>query len=477
MSQSAALNLNLHPKQAEALNTEAREVLYGGAVGGGKSHLMRVAAIIWCSMIPGLQVYIFRRLYDDLIKNHIEGPKGFRAMLAPWVDAGFCEIIEGEIRFWNGSKIYLCHCQHDKDRFKYQGAEIHVLMIDELTHFSEVIYRFLRARCRAVGLNVPPEYAGRFPRILCGSNPGNLGHMWVKATWIDPAPPMKAHKAAANEGGMLRQYIPARLDDNPSMAQDDPEYRDRVKGLGSEALVRAMEEGDWDVVDGAYFPEFNVLRHVRRPVALPDHWVRFRSFDWGSAKPFWCGWIAVSDGTLQQFPKNALVVYREWYGASAPNVGLKLTAEQVAAGIAERERGDKIDYGVADPAIFSEDGGPSLAMRMATSKVYWRPADNKRLPGWDQLRARLIGEDDKPMVYFFDTCRDIIRTLPAMQHDTTRPEDLDSDAEDHAADGLRYGLMSRPWTRTIVPVEQRDSWADAFARARRGEDEDSWKVA
>lgn len=392
---------------------------------------MRVAAIIWCSMIPGLQVYVFRRLYDDLIKNHVEGPKGFRALLAPWVDAGFCEIIEGEIRFWNGSKIYLCHCQHDKDRFKYQGAEIHVLMIDELTHFSEVIYRFLRARCRAVGLKVPPEYVGKFPRILCGSNPGNLGHMWVKATWIDPAAPMIVHKAAANEGGMLRQYIPARLDDNPSMAEDDPDYGARVEGLGSEALVRAMKDGDWDIIEGAYFPEFTLAKHVVRPVALPSHWVRFRAHDWGSAKPSWTGWLAVSDGTLPQFPKGALVVYREWYTSSAPNVGLKLTVEQVAIGIAEREQGEKVDYGVADPAIFKEDGGPSMAQRMAAHKVYWRPADNSRIAGWDQMRSRLIGEDGLPMLYVFETCRELIRTLPAMQHDKTRPEDLDSDLEDH----------------------------------------------
>src|SRR5258707_584194 len=146
MSQSPAIDLDLHPKQGEALQSQATEILYGGAAGGGKSHLIRAAAIIWCATVPGLQVYLFRRISEDLVRNHIEGPKGFRALLGPWVTNGFVHIVEDEIRFWNVAKIYLCHCKDEKDRFKYLGAEIHVLLIDELTTFSEIIYRFLRGR-------------------------------------------------------------------------------------------------------------------------------------------------------------------------------------------------------------------------------------------------------------------------------------------------------------------------------------------
>ena len=160
-------------------------MLYGGAAGGGKSHLMRVAAIVWCAAIPGLQVYLFRRIRDDLIKNHMEGPKGFRSMLAGWSLCDFVKIVDDEIRFWNGSKIYLCHCKDEKDIYKYQGAEIHVLLVDELTHFTETMYRFLRNRVRMVGVQLPSNYAGKFPRILAGANPGNIGHLWVKATFVD----------------------------------------------------------------------------------------------------------------------------------------------------------------------------------------------------------------------------------------------------------------------------------------------------
>jgi len=465
------LDLNLHTKQGEAFNTPATELLYGGAAGGGKSHLMRVAAVVWAAAIPGLQVYLFRRMHDDLIKNHMEGPKGFRAMLAPWVQAGFATIVQDEIRFWNGSKIYLCHCHDEKDRFKYLGAEIHVLLIDELTTFTEVIYRFLRGRVRAVGLDkMPGEYKGRFPRILCSSNPGSIGHHWVKAAFIDNARPFELRRMDDDEGGMLRQYIPARLDDNPSMQQDDPSYRSKLRGLGSAALVKAMEEGDWNVVAGAFFDCWATDRHVIDPFAIPNHWTRFTSFDWGSARPFSVGWWAVSDGSnigQRQYPAGALIRYREWYGASGADVGLTLTAEQVADGIRQRERVERygeyepINYRVADPSCWKVDGGPSIAERMAKRGVNMRPADNGRVNGWDQVRSRLLGDDIGldggfiPMLYVFSTCTAFIRTVPALQHDEDKPEDIDTDSEDHVGDETRYACQSRPYTRkpnVVLPM-------------------------
>ncbi len=478
----AEISLALHPKQTIAYTTPATEVLFGGAAGGGKSLLMRVAAVSWCGMIPGLQVYLFRRLRDDLVKNHIEGPQGLRAMLSPWVDAGFADIVEDEIRFWNGSKIYLCHCKDEKDRFKYLGAEIHVLLLDELTTFTDTIYRFLRSRVRMVGVNVPAELEGRFPRILASSNPGNIGHHWVKSAFVDARPPLEIARMSPGDGGMLRQFIPAKLEDNPSMARDDPGYGDKLEGLGNPALVRAMRDGDWNVVAGAFFPEFETDRHVIEPRSLPLYWHRFRSFDWGSARPFAVHWWAVSDGELPEFPRGALICYREWYGArrddsgaTVPNAGLRLTAEEVADGIKQREAPDvtagRNMGGVADPAIFAQDGGPSIGDRMAARKVFFRPADNKRVPqhgalgGWDQVRARLKGDGARAAIYWFSTCVDVIRTLPAIQADADRPEDCDSDGEDHAADSVRYACMSRPYTAPL-PAEM-DPQRDRYARRWR----------
>lgn len=488
MSQSAALSVDLHPKQGLALTTEANEILYGGAAGGGKSYLMRAAAIMWCAAIPGLQVYLFRRIREDLVKNHMEGPKGFRAVLAGWSACGFVTIVEDEIRFWNGSKIYLCHCKDEKDVYKYQGAEIHVLLIDELTHFSDSMYRFLRNRVRMVGVDVPEVYSGKFPRILCGANPGNIGHQWVKATFIDGVQALTIRHMGPSEGGMRRQFIPARLNDNPSMAKDDPGYEDRLSGLGSDALVRAMKDGDWDIVEGAFFDCWNSALHVMRPVPLPTHWMRYRSMDWGSASPFSVGWQAVAtdawyhplDGFL--VPRGSIIRYREWYGCvpGKANVGLKLTAEQVAEGIRTREAGETIDFGVLDPAAFASDGGPSIADRMAGQRVYFNPADNKRvsqrgaLGGWDQVRARLIGDEGRPTLYVFSTCLDLIRTLPALQHDKNRPEDLDTHMEDHAADDLRYACMARPYVKV---VRDDKPGRDAYERSRSGGSSDDWMAA
>lgn len=497
----AELNVDLHPKQMEAFSSAATEILYGGAAGGGKSHLMRVAAIIWCTAIPGLQVYLFRRIREDLVKNHMEGPSGFRALLAGWEACGFVTIVEDEIRFWNGSKIYLCHCKDEKDRFKYQGAEIHVLLIDELTHFTDKIYRFLRNRVRMVGITLPAQYEGKFPRIISGANPGGIGHQFVKMTFIDGVEPMKVVRTPESEGGMLRQYIPARLEDNPSMAANDPGYEHRLMGLGSEALVRAMRWGDWDIIEGAFFDTFEHRRHVVKPFEIPKDWLRFRSGDWGSAKPFAFGWYAVASEAYKlpdgrKIPRGAMVKYREWYGVNVdaerrfvPDKGVKMTAEQVGRGIKERDGSDSIAYGVLDPAAFSEDGGPSIAERMAAQGAYFDRADNARVAqrgamgGWDQLRGRLSGDEDgNPMLFFFETCIHSIRTIPALQHDEDRPEDLDTTAEDHAADETRYACMSRPWTRPAANDDAPKPPKDWFDQATRqleddADDEADWRIA
>lgn len=520
-SRPDALRVHLHPKQWVAYLTEATEVLFGGAAGPGKSHLMRIAAIMWCAAIPGLQVYLFRRIREDLYKNHVEGPKGFRNLLSIWIFSGWCRFAGDEIRFWNGSVIYLCHCKAESDIYKYQGAEIHVLLIDELTHFTEMMYRYLRGRVRMVGIKLPPEYVGKFPRVLCGSNPGGKGHLWVKTTFISGCVPLQMRRMPKEEGGMLRQFIPGRLEDNPSMTEDDPDYEAKLHGLGSATLVAAMRYGDWDVVEGAFFSEWSNQQHVIAPFALPPHWLRFRSGDWGSQSPYSIGWWAVvgddfvlpagtghagednarssgaaargvgGDAALARrtLPRGAIVRYREDYG----KVGGKLTAEQLGDRIAKiEERDPKLTYGVLDPSAFREDGGPSIAERIndrliAKKLIAFHKADNARVSqsaspdrggpmgGWDQFRNRLIGtarKDDhgavdwstgRPMMFVFATCTDFIRTVPVLQHDPHRAEDLDTKAEDHAADDGRYACMSRPWIKTLPKDDaiKRDAFREA----------------
>lgn len=482
-----SVDLALHPKQSKALLTPATEILFGGAAGPGKSHAMRAAGIIWCSEIPGLQVYLFRRLHADLIKNHIEGPKGLQALLAPWINAKWVKIVEDEVRFWNGSKIYLCHMQHEKNKIKYQGAEIHALLIDELTHFTESQYRFLRSRCRMIGMHVPEKYRGMFPRILCGSNPGSVGHQWVKQTFIDGGELGDLRKMPPSEGGMLRQFIKARLDDNPDLLRDEPDYDMKLSGLGNPSLVKAMKDGDWNIVEGAFFSEWSDDRHVLRPVPLPDHWLKFRSGDWGSAKPFSFHWWAVASDDWQHpdgviVPRGAMIAYREYYGIEKKpdggymaNKGVKLPSDVVARQCLRHEgaefdgRGKKVvepseavAYGVLDPACFATVSGPSIAETMAREGLLWRPADNKRVAkdgaigGHDQFRKRLVGDEEgRAMIFYFSSCIHAIRTIPALQHDETHPEDLNSEMEDHAYDDSRYAVMSRPY-RTNAPLTEEE---------------------
>lgn len=286
--------------------------------------------------------------------------------------------------------------------------------------------------------------------------------------FVDYAQPMEIVRTPAAEGGMLRQYIPAKLADNPTLAANDPDYESRLEGLGNPALVAAMKNGDWDIIDGAYFSEFARDRHVLPPFEIPARWPRIMAFDWGYAKPFCVLWGAVSDGTFRLpdgrlLPKNAIVVYREWYGSTGePDVGLRLPANEIGKGIKAHSGHERFAQMVADPAIFASNGGESQAETLQKCGVQFWPADNKRVAGWQQVHLRLQGTDaseGEPLLYLFATCKNLIRTLPSLQHDAHNAEDLDSSMEDHAADTLRYLCMTRviaakPESRAV----QRPDW-------------------
>ncbi len=308
--------------------------------------------------------------------------------------------------------------------------------------------------------------------VWCGfratANPGGAGHHWVKDRYIDPAP-MGMVPLVDEAGNHERMFIPARVADNQILLDADPGYVDRLKLTGSAQLVKAWLEGDWNVIEGAFFDNWSTSRHVTAPFEIPAHWMRFRSGDWGSARPFSFGWYAVASEDVRLpngmwLPRGGLVRYREWYGAKEPNVGLKLTADIVGMGIAQRSEGEVYGYSVLDPAAFAQDGGPSIAERIAKGsggKVIFRPADNTRvgklghIGGWDTVRQRFDGEGpDRPMFVTFDSCHDFIRTVPLLQHDPDRMEDVDTDSEDHAGDDHRYACNSRPWAKPTPQIDK-----------------------
>lgn len=468
---------DLHPRQLAAFLNPATETLYGGAAGSGKSFLIRYLALWVAFHAPGVQVYLFRRTYPDLRLNHMEGPTSFPALLAPFVASGHCAFNEqkGSISFWNGSRIFLCHCQYEKNLMNYQGAEIHLLLIDELTHFSEKMYRFLRGRCRLGSWKPPKQLARCFPKIFCGSNPGGIGHSWTKEMFVTSAEPGKVWRTPRKEGGMLRCFVPARLSDNPTMLLHDPDYADRLSALGDPALVKAMLEGNWDIVSGGALDDvWKPERQIVQAFKVPGNWPVDRSFDWGSSAPFSVGWWAVSngeevrqaDGTVRAFPPGSLIRIAEWYGWNGkPNEGCKLTAGQVAQGILERERthgsllGLRIRPGPADSAIFASDGGHCIADDMARQGVRWTAANKgagSRVSGLEKVRAmlRASGEahPEQPGLYAFSHCLHYIRTLPVLPRSTTNPEDVDTNAEDHVFDEVRYRCAMPSHKMTIMEV-------------------------
>lgn len=478
----------LEPKQAQAFTTEATEVLYGGAAGGGKSYLERVSAIRWCMEVPGIQVYLFRRTLPDLRDNHLRGPTSFFVLLGDMLKSGNTKFRaqENEFEFWNGAILHLCYCDSENDVEKYRGAEIHVLIIDELTHFSEYQYRFLRSRVRIAGLPIKEEYKSRLPRIECASNPGSIGHAWVKRTFITPEPPNKVWKTSPDEGGMMRQFIPAKLSDNPHLTEQDPNYADRLRGLGASSLVRAMLEGDWNIVAGQAFEKLRKNIHGGEPFIPPEDWLTFGSMDWGSSRPFSYGLWGISDGEKipdgRKFPRGAMVRYNEWYGwTGKPNEGLRMEVKEVAEGVKKLEDLRKPAYRIGDSSMWDIDGGPSIAERFNNHGVIMRPAPKgkgSRHNGYIEVRNRISGTEEGPMLYAMDNCHaGFWRTMPDLVLDEhqfgIQSEQIATDQEDHCSDEVMYACVSRPWMRNVVKEQPKvDRW---FRMEEKSED--TWRTA
>jgi len=453
--------------QTALISCPVFEVFFGGARGGGKTDGVLgdflEHADAYGQHAIGLML---RRQRTELIET-IERSKAIYGPLG-W-------IYHEQDKMWrapDGARLRFAYLERDADAEAYQGHSYTRLYVEEIGNFpSDRPILKLMATLRS-GAGVPVGFRAT-------GNPGGPGHQWVKARYIDPAPlGFRVFRDALS--GLERVYIPSRVGDNKFLSAD---YVQQLKASGSEELVKAWLDGDWSVIEGAFFDCWESARHVVKPFEIPEEWARFRSGDWGSAKPFSIGWWAVASDKFRMpsglwLPRGCLVRYREWYGMlpGKPNTGIKLHADVVGRGIAEREAKDpKLIGGVLDPSTFAEDGGPPLSERINSELIKakivpFRPADNKRIPGrgamggWDQMRSRLVGDDDGlPMLVTFSTCVDSIRTIPALQHDPLKAEDLDSDMEDHAADEWRYACMSRPWIRK-KPENEKPKNASGYKR-------------
>jgi hypothetical protein len=444
--------------QTDLVTCPIFEVFYGGARGGGKTDGSIGDWIIHANTYGENAIGLFVRRRLTQLSEAIARAKSLCLKLG-----GRWHEQKKELVMPNGARLRFAYLERDSDAEEYQGHSYTRLYVEEVTNFPfpDPIMKLKGTLRSAAGVPCGARLTG---------NPGGPGHHWVKNRYIDPCPTgylviSEEEEVEIEEGVFVtatieRVFIPAKLRDNKLLLKNDPAYVLRLRQTGSEALVKAWLEGDWNGVDGTFFSEFDESKHViTGNLELPRHITRFRALDWGSAAPFSVGWYAVSDGSFG-YARNALIKYQEWYGWNGkPNVGLKMSANMVAQGIINRdnESGIKPSYGVADPSIFANNGGPSIAEMMIVEKCAWFRGDNARQPGWEQMRKRLsTGEfQHETLLLFHASCENTIRTLPYLQHDEKNPEDLDTDAEDHAVDETRYACMSRALTRDEVKPEPR----------------------
>lgn len=434
--------------QKALIDCQLPEVFYGGARGGGKTDGVLGKYAIKGERYGGrFNAIFFRRelpAADDAIErsHEILGRIGwqYNAQKYAW-------------RSPRGARLRFRPLERASDAEKYQGQNVTDACVEEAGQYpdSKPIDR----------LNGVLRSAHQVPtQLILTGNPGGPGQTWLRERYIRPAPEgMRILFRRIGNGRQHRYvFIPSKLSHNRFLLRDE-EYVNRLHLVGSAALVRAWLDGDWDAIEGAFFDCFSVQRHVIAPFDIPKHWLRFGSFDWGYASPLSYGWWSVASEDFRLgdriIPKGALVCYREWAGRTLDGSGPRLDSKQICEQVLGMEKGETLAYRVADPAIWNSDRrGPSIAEEMSQHGILQRRADNSRLAGWEQVRRRMLGNNGIPMLYAFATCASSIRTIPALQHDETKPEDVDTDGDDHDGDQWRYACMSRPWVAPAPAAEK-----------------------
>jgi len=412
--------------QTQFLAASEREVFYGGARGGGKSYAMLVDPLRYCTKANHRALLVRRTMPElrDLIqKSQLLYAKAYPG--AKWREQ------EKEWRFPSGAKIEFGYAENMTDALRYQGQSYTWIGIDELPQYpSPDIYNFLRSSLRSVDKDIPVY-------LRATGNPGNVGSQWVREMFVDPAEPNRAFNVGIDTPNgkkyITRRFIPAKLQDNPYLMQTD-DYYIMLASL-PEAQRKQFLDGDWDAYEDSAFPEFDKRTHVVEPFDIPRGWYKFRAADWGYSSPACVLWFAIDYN-------NNIWIYRELYTK-------KVTADQFARQVINLENGEYIHYGVLDASTWAKRGdvGPSIAETMIQNGCRWRPSDRSpksRINGKLEIHKRLKVVDKEPGIRILSNCRNLIRTLGTLPVDDKNPEDVDTNAEDHAYDALRYGCMSRP---------------------------------
>lgn len=419
--------------QTDFLAATEKEVLYGGARGGGKSYSLIVDPLRYCHR-GNHRALIIRRtmpeLRDMIAHAHNLYRKAFPEV--KWREQ------EKVFTFPSGARIEFGYAENEQDAMRYQGQAYTWIGIDEIGLYpSDRILTLLKGSLRSVDTEIPT-----YIRLTC--NPGGAGMSWLKEQYVDAAPWNTEFKVPIEQPNgtvdyITRRFIPAKLSDNPYLNQT-VDYRNMLLSL-PDKLKKMWLEGRWDIIEGAAFEEFDPAIHVVEPFDMPSNWPRFRSCDWGFSTNFCVLWMAVDY-------ENVIHVYREFYGKG-------LTADVFALRVRQLEQSEHVQYGVMDSSVWARRGdvGPPVPEVMRMNGCIWRPSDRtagSRKNGKMEIHRRLrifndlLTEQPTAKLKIFRTCRNLIRTLPMLPLDSNDMEDIDTKAEDHAYDALRYGLMSRP---------------------------------
>ena len=453
------------PRQLDFMQRPEEEALYGGAAGGGKSDALLAEALRQVH-IPHYRGLILRKTYPQLtdLVDRSRAMYGSACPDAVYKSTEHCWV------FASGAKIYFGSMQYRKDRINYQGKAYDFIAFDELTHFTWEEYSYMLSRNRPTG-------PGTRVYMRAATNPGGVGHGWVRQRFITPAPPMTPIRetyTVRGPGGKTLQvhrsrvFIPSTIFDNKVLLENDPAYLASLAAL-PEAEKQALLYGRWDSFEGQVFTEWRDdpahyqdqrWTHVVEPFPIPPNWKIWRGYDFGYSKPFSVGWYAADE-------EGRLYRIREYYGCTdTPNTGLRIDPVEQARRIRQIEQTDPMLKGrlitaVADPAIFDESRGESIAAMMEKSPnfLHWFPGDNTRLAGKMQFHYRLAFDTDgRPMFQVFNTCRHFLRTIPNLVYDTANVEDVNTDQEDHIYDECRYVLMESPISprKRAEPPPRRD---------------------
>ena len=448
------MDISITEKQNSFITSSAFETLFGGAAGGGKSFGQLIDALLYALKYEKSKQIIFRRTFPDLERSIIRTS----LELYPREVASYNNS-KHVWTFANGSIIDFGYIDNEKDVYQYQSAEYDMIRFDELTHFTEFMYTYMISRCRG---------ANNYPKGMKSStNPGGIGHTWVKERFIDIGVPNKIHECKLETGEVeTRLFIPSFVTDNKYLMERDPGYVKRLDAL-PEKERKALKEGNWDIFDGQYFGEFDRKIHVIEPFEIPKEWDRYRTIDYG-LDMLACYWIAID-------PKGNEYVYKELYESN-------LIISDAAKRIIEVNGKDKIRYTYGPPDLWNRrnDTGKSAYDIFRENGVVLRRSANNRVQGWYSVAEHLKIVDEKDeqtgevkqtaKLRFFNTCLNIIRTLPTIQHDDKNPNDVAKEPHEltHGPDAIRGFCIERTKATKIKSQEELDYEESVRSRRRKG---------